>query len=207
MILQKLYAKIFECDQLNKQMANGESFPFFSEQEINFPPTYKFDKGTKVYDTSEKQRIPAWTDRILFLSRQNLIEPLLYNSCQNLTFSDHRPVYATFKITVKIINHTIKKNLSDEIYKNYKDSHNGIFDILVKSFDNKELNEGKDASLPPPSSDKQKWWLEGGKAAKITIPGLEDDNMVMNPWRPINPFEKSNEPEFVSKNDLEAIQN
>ena len=46
-----------------------------------------------------------------------------------------------------------------------------------------------------------------GKAAKITIPGLEDDNMVMNPWRPINPFEKSNEPEFVSKNDLEAIQN
>lgn len=81
----------------------------FSEQEINFPPTYKFDKGTKVYDTSEKQRIPAWTDRILFLSRQNLIEPLLYNSCQNLTFSDHRPVYATFKITVKIINHTIKR--------------------------------------------------------------------------------------------------
>ncbi|KGU33047.1 hypothetical protein MGI_02348 [Candida albicans P75016] len=207
MILQKLYAKIFECDQLNKQMANGESFPFFSEQEINFPPTYKFDKGTKVYDTSEKQRIPAWTDRILFLSRQNLIEPLSYNSCQNLTFSDHRPVYATFKITVKIINHTIKKNLSDEIYKNYKDSHNGIFDILVKSFDNKELNEEKDASLPAPSSDKHKWWLEGGKAAKITIPGLEDDNMVMNPWRPINPFEKSNEPEFVSKNDLEAIQN
>ena len=53
--------------------------------------------------------------------------------------------------------------------------------------------------MPPPSSDKQKWWLEGGKAAKIIIPGLEDDNMVMNPWRPINPFEKSNEPEFVSK--------
>ena len=84
-----------------------------------------------------------------------------------LDFSDHRPVYATFKITVKIINHTIKKNLSDEIYKNYKDSHNGIFDILVKSFDNKELNEGKDASLPPPSSDKQKWWLEGVKLQKL----------------------------------------
>ena len=35
-----------------------------------FPPTYKFDKGVPVgpggllpYDSSEKRRIPAWTDR------------------------------------------------------------------------------------------------------------------------------------------------
>ena len=34
MILQKLYAKIFECDQLNKQMANGESFPFFQNKKL-----------------------------------------------------------------------------------------------------------------------------------------------------------------------------
>ena len=39
----------------------------------SFPPTYKFDKGVPVgpggelpYDTSEKRRIPAWTDRILW---------------------------------------------------------------------------------------------------------------------------------------------
>lgn len=223
LILQKMYGKIFEFDQLNQQMANGESFPFFSEQEINFPPTYKFDKGTKIYDTSEKQRIPAWTDRILFLSMQNLIQPLKYNSCQDLIFSDHRPVYGIFKITVKIINQTIKKNLSNEIYENYKDSTNGIYDILIKAYTDKDLND-ENSGLPPPSSDKQKWWLEGGKPAKVSIPVLNNNDddpttsssscsgggtngnyLVMNPWRPINPFEKTNEPEFVSRKELEAI--
>lgn len=36
---------------------------------IKFPPTYKFDMESQAeiaYDTSEKRRIPAWTDRILF---------------------------------------------------------------------------------------------------------------------------------------------
>ena len=100
-------------------MANGK-VSIFSEQEINFPPTYKFDKGTKVYDTSEKQRIPAWTDRILFLFTTKSYRTIAVQFLPKLDFFDHRPVYATFKITVKIINHTIKKNLSDEIYKTTK---------------------------------------------------------------------------------------
>ncbi|GME92219.1 unnamed protein product [[Candida] boidinii] len=64
-ILKGDYNLLFEYDQLNQQMASGESFPFFDEMEIKFAPTYKFDNGTDTYDTSEKQRVPAWTDRIL----------------------------------------------------------------------------------------------------------------------------------------------
>lgn len=28
-----------------------------------FPPSYKYDLGTDVYDTSDKQRVPSWTVR------------------------------------------------------------------------------------------------------------------------------------------------
>lgn len=50
---------------LNRQVLNN-----FFEPPIAFPPTYKFDVGTNNYDTSEKMRIPSWTDRILFSTRQ-----------------------------------------------------------------------------------------------------------------------------------------
>ncbi|EER11553.1 hypothetical protein, conserved, partial [Perkinsus marinus ATCC 50983] len=40
----------------------------WDEAPILFPPTYKFDLGSNEYDTSSKQRIPSWTDRILWRS-------------------------------------------------------------------------------------------------------------------------------------------
>ena len=54
--LQTLYRN----DQLNLQMTGGWAFPFYFEGPITFMPTYRFDIGTHEYDTSEKQRIPAW---------------------------------------------------------------------------------------------------------------------------------------------------
>lgn len=53
-------------DELRQLMVSGEAFDAFQEQWIYFPPTYKFDPGTAVYDTSRKKRDPAWCDRILF---------------------------------------------------------------------------------------------------------------------------------------------
>ena len=41
-------------------------FVGFREGPIHFAPTYKYDAGTHDYDTSEKQRVPSWTDRILY---------------------------------------------------------------------------------------------------------------------------------------------
>lgn len=50
-------------------MYAGNVFRYVREAPIAFQPTYKFDKHTADpfgYDTSEKHRVPAWTDRIFF---------------------------------------------------------------------------------------------------------------------------------------------
>lgn len=60
--LRALLAK----DQLTAERRAGRVFPGFTEAPIAFRPTYKLDAGTDVYDSGEKQRIPAWTDRVLF---------------------------------------------------------------------------------------------------------------------------------------------
>jgi phosphatidylinositol-bisphosphatase len=37
---------------------------------LSFAPTYKYDLFSDDYDTSEKMRIPAWTDRVLWRRRK-----------------------------------------------------------------------------------------------------------------------------------------
>lgn len=86
-------------DQLIHERIKHRVFNEFIESEITFPPTYKFDANSDLYDTSKKQRIPSWTDRILYKSCDS-IQCMKYDSVRNIRTSDHRPVYATFKIRV-----------------------------------------------------------------------------------------------------------
>lgn len=105
---------LFENDQLNRQMILGETFPFYNEMQIKFPPTYKFDNGTNIYDTSEKMRVPSWTDRIL--SKGYNLKQTSYGYVPDVMFSDHRPVYATFTASVTIVDYRIKKRLFKQLY-------------------------------------------------------------------------------------------
>lgn len=70
---------LLEHDQLRKEMASNQSFRLrsFKEADITFPPTYKFDPGTDDHDTSEKERIPAWCDRILYRTSSRPPPPAL----------------------------------------------------------------------------------------------------------------------------------
>jgi hypothetical protein len=104
--------------QLNLQMVAGLTFPFYSEARITFLPTYKYDIGTDVYDTSEKARIPAWCDRIL--RKGDNIRQINYD-CAPLRFSDHRPVYATFQCLINKIDESRKEQLSQELYSKRKE--------------------------------------------------------------------------------------
>ena len=94
--LETLRLGLLQHDQLLATMAEGGAFPGFAEGKVTFLPTFKFDKGTKDYDTSHKQRIPAWTDRVLF--RPPGVRVMKYASEPDATHSDHRPVHATFRV-------------------------------------------------------------------------------------------------------------
>lgn len=207
LISKKDYQKLFEFDQLNKQMANGESFPFFNEMEITFPPTYKFDNNTKVYDTSEKQRVPAWTDRILSLSKGKILRQEVYDCDEEVIFSDHRPVYAIFRASTTMINEAARKEISKEIYESYK-KEVGDINVLITMSDVSQFVDDNDDVMPPPSSDSNKWWLEKGTPAKVSIPEFENNDvtdesgMVINPKYPVNPFVPTEEPEFIEKSVL-----
>lgn len=45
-------------------------FRGYIEGQLEFAPTYKYDLFSDDYDTSEKMRIPAWTDRVLWRRRK-----------------------------------------------------------------------------------------------------------------------------------------
>lgn len=52
-------------DQLSLQIKTVKELSDLKEGDIYFKPTYRFDKGSDVYDTSQKRRTPSYTDRVL----------------------------------------------------------------------------------------------------------------------------------------------
>ncbi len=54
-----------------------------------------------MYDTSKKQRIPSWTDRILYRPVGPQVTLLAYDSVPSMQTSDHRPVYAAFHVELR----------------------------------------------------------------------------------------------------------
>ncbi|SPQ18154.1 b2308100-bce0-45c7-bb3e-237ae9db2810 [Thermothielavioides terrestris] len=194
--------RLFENDQLNLQMVAGLAFPFYSEARITFMPTYKFDIGTDEYDSSEKARIPAWTDRIL--RKGSNLRQLAYNSAP-LRFSDHRPVYAVFECTVNIVNEKLRDKIGREIYERRKAEVGGdTANLAANESEDEDLidYDAIEPGLPPASSDRQKWWLDNGKMARSSISPPKPENSasqtILNPKRPTNPHVPTDEPDWVS---------
>ncbi|XP_068988700.1 inositol polyphosphate 5-phosphatase E isoform X4 [Bombus flavifrons] len=107
-------------DQLKTILSEGAVLRGFEEAPITFPPTYKYDPGTQNFDSSSKQRTPAYTDRILFKGKghtrgyirrvsyessnsykDGVIECLIYDSVPSICTSDHKPVWGVFKTTIR----------------------------------------------------------------------------------------------------------
>ncbi|KAF2404186.1 DNase I-like protein [Trichodelitschia bisporula] len=69
--LHTTLASLLPHDELHQQMRARKAFhDGWSEGEIKFPPTYKYDVGkVAVFDSSDKKRSPSWCDRILYRTR------------------------------------------------------------------------------------------------------------------------------------------
>lgn len=115
LIEQNRFADLFAADQLQLEIRSNPQFGLrhFLEAPICFAPTYKFDRLTNDYDSSDKARVPAYCDRILYRSRTgNMVQCTSYKRW-DATVSDHRPVSATFSMRVKSVDRNTWKQVAD----------------------------------------------------------------------------------------------
>uniref|UniRef100_A0A4X2LZH0 Inositol polyphosphate-related phosphatase domain-containing protein n=1 Tax=Vombatus ursinus TaxID=29139 RepID=A0A4X2LZH0_VOMUR len=103
-------------DHLNMMKKTDSLFQQFQEGPLPFQPTYIFDVNSENYDYSEKRRKPAWTDRILWRLKWELLNNPVdsgecdhffsltlksYESHMKYKISDHMPVTVTFELELK----------------------------------------------------------------------------------------------------------
>jgi hypothetical protein len=117
------YDLLLEHDQLKLSQAQNLTFKGYVEGKITFAPTYKYDMFSNDYDSSEKCRVPAYTDRILFKKRhqtrpdEDLEDPdqiKFYNRVELLS-SDHRPVVAEFELEALYVDKNDRNNVLDQV--------------------------------------------------------------------------------------------
>lgn len=51
LVQAKKFSELLKFDQLSAQMKSELAFNGFYEAILTFPPTYKYDPGTNIYDT------------------------------------------------------------------------------------------------------------------------------------------------------------
>eukprot|EP00760_Papus_ankaliazontas_P027763 PhM_4_TR3438/c0_g1_i1/m.86141/K01099/INPP5B_F; inositol polyphosphate 5-phosphatase INPP5B/F len=117
---------LLASDQLRRELQRPNCvFNGFTEVPPTFPPTYRFDSGTTTYDTSEKRRVPAFTDRILWWVRphrgvaqdalQERVEQTNFDSFPSVTISDHKPISALFRVAVSVEVEAERRKIYEEL--------------------------------------------------------------------------------------------
>ena len=154
--------KLLDYDQFIKfKLASLESMECIQEDEIKFPPTYKYSKDSDEYDykpknknknkkvnqkesqKKTKKRNPSWCDRVLYKKNsyvtkmgKKIIDGIEYNNIMNDNFrtSDHRPIYQIFDVIVFKEDLNKKDLIEKEIIYNEKLGISNKY-MLKKNYD------------------------------------------------------------------------
>ncbi|KAG5437288.1 hypothetical protein PCANB_001081 [Pneumocystis canis] len=119
---------LLEFDQLNVQRRLNHCFEDFIEGEINFPPTFKYKVGTSEFDSSEKMRVPSWTDRILWKSKGISVKN--YRSYMNNVMSDHKPISTELDARIEVLFMNDYMKLRNSLIKEYQSSENKMVPMI-----------------------------------------------------------------------------
>lgn len=115
LVEKNAFEALLVYDQLKKQILAKRVFNGFIEPPIKHWPTYKYNPGTNDWDTSEKNRPPAWCDRILYSGGPT--QPILYRSHPKLILSDHKPVSCLFSATIKVVDEARFRRVYEKVMK------------------------------------------------------------------------------------------
>uniref|UniRef100_A0A2C9JV86 phosphoinositide 5-phosphatase n=1 Tax=Biomphalaria glabrata TaxID=6526 RepID=A0A2C9JV86_BIOGL len=138
-------------DQLNIQRSINNCFHGFNEGSLDFAPTYKYDTFSDDYDTSEKGRTPAWTDRVLWkVKTVKNPESQLYSYLPVVAVFDVDTVFVEEDKKNAVLNKVVEEQgppdgtviistlngqeLSDEVVNAVVEKFNEVGDIVIVRF-------------------------------------------------------------------------
>lgn len=126
LIALKQYSKILQSDQFEAEVKNIHTpwYDFTSLGPIAHPPTYRFDFETNNYDTSDKRRIPGYTDRILIYVKdpnlRHLVKVDSLEAIMDIKVSDHKPVLSSLRVPVRWVDPSLRSKIEKQLITHYK---------------------------------------------------------------------------------------
>uniref|UniRef100_A0A3B3X8J0 phosphoinositide 5-phosphatase n=1 Tax=Poecilia mexicana TaxID=48701 RepID=A0A3B3X8J0_9TELE len=179
LIAKNDFETLHSYDQLKRQIDVEAVFVGFKEGEIDFQPTYKYDTGSDKWDTSEKCRIPAWCDRILWKGKN--IQQEHYKSHMDVRTSDHKPVSS---LLIKRVNPDAYKKTFEEIVRNIDKMENECIPSLSLS---KREFHFKDVKFMQHHAETLNLFNDGQVPCQFEFIQKPNESTYSKPWLTANP--------------------
>ncbi|XP_056456273.1 inositol polyphosphate phosphatase-like 1b isoform X1 [Gadus chalcogrammus] len=107
-VSKREFEELMCADQLTRERQKNKAFLNFKEEKICFPPTYRYERGSRgcylwqKYKTSGvRVNVPSWCDRVLWRTYPEAhLNCTSYGCTDDIFTSDHSPVFGTFEVGV-----------------------------------------------------------------------------------------------------------